>query len=151
MRILTEKVMSCISVRIRKGKLQGRNLLAKDVKYKPNLEKLLKSHIGYIDFKHIRISPDYHQKMQKHRFAMIRLLGPPTFFVTFTSAEHLWEPLVQTLTKLHSNRNKEKYIETIEECNIDYLVRKDPVTCTRYYRHKTDALKQLIYQDNTIF
>jgi len=126
-------------------------LLAKDVKYKPNLEKLLKSHIGYIDFKHIRISPDYHQQMQKHIFAMIRQLGPPTFFVTFTSAEHLWTPLVQTLTKLHSNRNKEKHIETIEECNIDYLVRKDPVTCTRYYRHKTNALKQLICQDSTFF
>ena len=97
------------------------------------------------------ISPDYHQKMQKHIFAMTRQLGLPTFFLTFTSAEHLWKPLVQTFIKLHSNRNKEKHIETIEKCNIDYLVRKDPVTCTRYYRHKTDALKQLIYQVNTFF
>ena len=71
MRIIIEKIMSCISIRIRKGKLQGRKLLAKDVKYKPNLEKLLKSHIGYIDFKHIRISPDYLQQMQKHIFEMI--------------------------------------------------------------------------------
>ena len=149
--ILIEKVMSCISIRIRKGKLQGRKLLAKDVKYKPNLEKLLKSQIGYIDFKHIIICIDYHQQMQKHIFAMIWKLGPPTFFVTFTSAKHLWTPLVQTLTKLHSNRNKDKHIETIEECNIDYLVRKDPVTCTRYYRHKTNALKQLICQDSTFF
>jgi hypothetical protein len=38
-------------VRIKKGQLQGRNLLAKDVKYKANLEKILKSDIGYIDFK----------------------------------------------------------------------------------------------------
>ena len=58
MRIIIENFMSRILVRIRKGKLQGRKLLEKDVKYKPNLEKLLKSHIGYIDFKNIRISPD---------------------------------------------------------------------------------------------
>jgi len=151
MRIIIEKFMSSISIRIRKGKLQGRKLLAKDVKYKKNLEKLLKSDIGYIDFKHIRISPDYLQQMQKHIFAMIQQLGPPTFFVTFTSAEHRWTPLVETLTELHSNRNKKKHIETIKEYSIDYLVRKDPVTCTRCYRHKTDAMKQLICQDNTFF
>jgi hypothetical protein len=52
-------------VRIRKGQLQGRKLLAKDVKYKVNLEKILKSDIGYIDFKNIRTSPDYLQQNKK--------------------------------------------------------------------------------------
>jgi hypothetical protein len=78
--------MSCMWVRIRKGQLQGRNLLAKDVKYKVNLEKILKSDIGYIDVKNIRISLDYLQQNKKTIFAMIRQLGPPTFFITFTSA-----------------------------------------------------------------
>jgi hypothetical protein len=40
MRIIIEKVVSCMWVRIRKGQLQGRKLLAKDVKYKVNLEKI---------------------------------------------------------------------------------------------------------------
>jgi hypothetical protein len=51
-----------------------------------NLEKILKSDIGYIYFKNIHISPDYLQQIKKNIFAMIRQLGPPTFFVTFTSA-----------------------------------------------------------------
>jgi hypothetical protein len=57
--------MSCMWVRIRKGQLQGRNLLANDVKYKVNLEKILKSDIGYIDFKKILISPNYCNKTRK--------------------------------------------------------------------------------------
>jgi hypothetical protein len=81
-------VISCMSVRIRKGQLKGTNLLARDVKYTENLEKNLKSDIGYIDFKNIRISPDYLQQNKKIIFAMIRQLRPPTFFITFTSAEH---------------------------------------------------------------
>jgi hypothetical protein len=84
--ILIDKVLSCLWIRIRKGQLRGRNLLARDVKYKQNFEKILKSDIGYIDFKNIHISPDYLHKIQKNIFAMIRQLGPPTFFVTFTSA-----------------------------------------------------------------
>ena len=54
---------------------------------------------------------------------MIRQLGPPTFFVTFTSAEHQWTPVETTLIESYGNRKK-KHIETIEKCDIDYLVRK---------------------------
>jgi hypothetical protein len=57
--------MSYMWVRIRKGQLQGKKLVAKDVKYKVNLEKILKSDIGYIDFKNIYTSPDY---LQQNRF-----------------------------------------------------------------------------------
>ena len=60
--------MSCIWIRIRKGQLKGRKLVAKDVKYKPNLEKILKSDIGYIDFKNIRISPIFLQQIKKTIF-----------------------------------------------------------------------------------
>jgi hypothetical protein len=71
MHIIIEQVLSCMWVRIRKGQLQGRNFLAKDVKYKVNLEKILKFDIGYIDFKNIRVSPDYLQQNKKTIFAMI--------------------------------------------------------------------------------
>jgi hypothetical protein len=71
MQIIIDKVLSCIWVRIRKGQLRGRKILARDVKYKPNLEKILKSDIGYIDFKNIHISPDYMQQIKKNIFAMI--------------------------------------------------------------------------------
>ena len=52
-KIFIQQVLSTMWVRIRKGKLKGRKFLVKDVKHKPNLEKILKSEIGYIDFKRI--------------------------------------------------------------------------------------------------
>ena len=68
---IIEQVLSCMWVRIRTGQLQGIKLLAKDVKYKVNLEKILKYDIGYIDFKNIHISPNYLRQQQKTIFAMI--------------------------------------------------------------------------------
>ena len=78
---------------------------------------------------------------------MISQLGPPTFFVTFTSAEHQWTPLVNALSELQRKRRKRKHIETIEDFDIDYIIRKDPVTCSRYYMHIINAIKQLIRDD----
>jgi hypothetical protein len=95
-------------VGIGKGQLQERKLFAKDVKYKVNLEKILKSDIGYIDFKNIRTSHDYLQQNILFFFAMIRKLGSPTFFITFTSAEHCWDPLVAIISDLHTNKKRKK-------------------------------------------
>jgi hypothetical protein len=134
-----------------RNKLQGRKLLAKDVKYKVNLEKILKYAIGYIDFKNIHISPDYLQKNKKTIFAMIRQLGPPTFFITFTSAKHHCDPLVAAVSDLHKNMKRKKKTDTLENDSIDYLIRKDLVTCSRYYRHRINALRQLICHDEIFF
>jgi hypothetical protein len=125
--------------------------LAKDVKHKVNLEKNLKSDIGYIEFKNIRTSPKYLQQNKKYIFAMIQQLGPPTFFVTFTSAEHCWDPLVAAISDMHRNRKCKKETNTLENNDIDYLIRKDPVTCTHYYRHRINALRQLICHDEMFF
>jgi hypothetical protein len=149
--IIIEKFISFIWVRIRKGQLLGRKLLAKYVKYKENLQKFLKSDIGYIDFKNIRSSLDYLQQNKKTIFPMIRQLGPPNFFITFTSAEHHRGSLVTTVSSLYRKSKRKKQTETLENDDIDYLIRKDPVTCTRYYIHRVNALRQSICHDGTFF
>jgi hypothetical protein len=151
MRIMIEQFLSFMWVRIRKGQLQGRNLLAKDVKYKVNLEKTPKSNIRYIDFKNIHTSPHYLQQNKKSIFVMIWQLGPLTFFITFTSAEHCWDPLVAVIFDLHRNKKRKKQTDTLENNDINYLIRKDPVACTHYYRHRINALRQLICHDETFF
>jgi len=69
----------------------------------------------------------------------------------FTSVEHQWTPLVTTLNELHRNKNKRKKTNTLEVTDIDYLIRKDRVTCNHYYRHKINALKKMIFHNDTLF
>jgi hypothetical protein len=48
--------------------------------------------------------------------------------MTFTSAEHYWHPLVAVVSDLHKNMKRKKETNTMENSDIDYLIRKDPVT-----------------------
>ena len=125
---------------------------AKYVKKKPNFETIPKSNIRYVDIKRIRISPDYIHSLKKNVFTMIRQLGPPTFFVTFTSAEQNWDPLLSALEQL-DNAHRSKIEQQVYESKGDKfnLIKKDPVTCARYYRHKIDAMKNLILTDESFF
>ena len=55
------------------------------------------------------------------------------------------------VSNLHRNRKHKNQTDTLENNDIDYLIRKDLVTCTRYYGHRINALRQLICHDGTFF
>ena len=99
-----------------------------------------------MELKSIRTSLDYFLNLRRNLYAMIRQLGPPTFFVSFSSAEHCWKPLIDALKHIKS-KNKVAIENDIQEDEIETLIRNDPVTCVRYYRNRINALHQLISHD----
>lgn len=146
-KIMLVKVLSSIWVRLRKGKIGSTLLTASNVCTDTNIENLLHSKIGYKDFQSVRTSPDYKEKLKSNLFAMIRQLGTPTFFVTFSSAERLWPPLITALEKLNPQK---KTNEESPSSYVQRLLRSDPVTTVRYYTHRFECLKNLLTKDATI-
>jgi hypothetical protein len=113
-------------------------LKASQVRDQPNLYQIFKSYIGYRDLQALRTLPNYLEGLRKNLFAMIKQLGPPTFFVTLTSAENLWEPLIKALHSLHSKRlNMPDNFEDLQPTHIAELICTNPITCARYYDHRT--------------
>jgi len=108
-----QKVIGFGCVCIHKGKLIGRSLKAFEIWNKPNLDKIFKSYLRYCDLERLHTSPNYLESLQKKLFAMIRQVGPPTLFVTFTSIEKSWDPLIKALHTLHVKKlNFSKKLKT---------------------------------------
>jgi hypothetical protein len=129
-KILIHFVLSSAWIRIRKTILKDQKPRAAQVRNTKDLENILKSDMGYRELIKIRTSPDYLDRLRKNVFAMIRQLGPPAFFVTFTIGVNNWPELVQTLEELYAihNQNNSKY-KDVEKPKIADLVKMDPVTC----------------------
>jgi hypothetical protein len=68
-----------------------------DVSTKLNLNKILKSNLGYKELNFIRTSPNYLDHLRKDVLAMIKQFGPLTFFMTLTTGVNNWSILVKTL------------------------------------------------------
>jgi hypothetical protein len=80
---------------------------------------------------------------------MIQQLGPPTFFIIFTSIERLWDPLIKALYTIHASRlNIPNKIKNLQFVHITELIQIDLVTCARYYNHITSCLHKLIAKKN---
>jgi hypothetical protein len=60
---------------------------ATDVLDDINVKNIISSNEGYKILRSLRSSPAFFQQKQKELFAMIRTLGIPTFFATFSAAE----------------------------------------------------------------
>jgi hypothetical protein len=77
--------------------LLNRVLKANDVSTNVNLNKILKSYLGYKDLSCMRTFPDYLDNLYTYMFTMIKQLSPPTFFVRFTIGGNNWLILIKTL------------------------------------------------------
>jgi ribosomal protein S6E (S10) len=94
-----QDVTSSVSVRIRQGK-DRHGFTAKDVRNPATLQTLVNKDLGYKFFKHVRGTPEYWDTCKKDLFAMLRMLGMPTLFVTVSMADTKWKKLIGNLLHL---------------------------------------------------
>jgi hypothetical protein len=102
---------------------------------------LMEANIGFRDFKQLRGTPDYDEQGKKEAFAMLRQLGPFTIFYTFSMADMKWPEFIRCLYKLVEGKD----ISWEDAARLSWktkarLVRNDPVTSSRYHRHRMKAL-----------
>lgn len=135
-------------VRIRKSKLQDKNLTASQVVSAVDKEQLLASDIGYHDLIGLRTSPDYYDQLKKSVFAMLRQLGTPTWFFTFSAADLHWYDLLVALAKTVDGKDISE--EEAKEMSYDEknrLIASDPITCARFYRNRMEAFRTNVLQN----
>ena len=137
------KINSGISIAMRIGNTstsEGRKITASMLTDQDQVRKLIKRDEGYKFLKQVRGTPAYWEKSKKDLFALIRQLGIPTFFVTFSAADRRWSEITNAILT-HLGRQpmtQEQHMNMTweEHCRI---IMENPVIATImfYNRVKT--------------
>jgi hypothetical protein len=126
-------------IAVRKVKTKNKKLTAKDVKGSAAAD-LIHHDKAYKFLSSIRGSPPYFEKLSKDLFAMIRQLGPATFFLTLSAAETKWLHLLKILGQVVDKRDyteqELKDMSWDEKCR---LIQTDPITCARHFDHSVST------------
>ena len=93
MKMMLDKVQ----IAMRKSKCKDLSLRAGSLKDPVMVNNIIFKDIGYKFLNTVRGSPPYFQAVAKDLFAMIRQLGPATFFASFSAAETRWKHLLKIL------------------------------------------------------
>jgi len=144
-KIQLKNISDKVNLALRRCKSDGKQLTAKDILNPSTVKQLVNLDEGYFIFRTLRNSPVYLEKRKKDLFAMIRQLGLPTWFGSFSSADTKWNDLLRVLGKLNDGRD---YTDTeLEDMNWHEktrLVQIDPVTCSRFFDNRVQQFIKIV-------
>ena len=76
---------------------------------------------------------------------MIRQLGTPTFFCTFSAAEFRWPEVIEAIKRQQGEQVDFESLDWTAKCEI---LRSNPVTCMRLFDKRVEALfRDLLLSD----
>ncbi|CAI5694816.1 unnamed protein product, partial [Oreochromis niloticus] len=96
----THMATNSMSIQLRKGKAitkDGRRICNRMLQNRDEVERLINNKDATRFMKPLRGTPAYWEKALKDLHAMVRQLGKPTFFLTFSAAEMRWPEVVEVI------------------------------------------------------
>ncbi|XP_037395199.1 uncharacterized protein LOC108432566 [Pygocentrus nattereri] len=142
-----QQIVSNVSIAVRKGHDTQRqtHITSEMLTNKESLQRILNYDEGYKFLKPIRGTPVFWQSVQKDLFAMVRQLGIPTWFCSFSSADLRWPELLQTILKQEGKEAAFDELDWSERCA---LLKTNPVTAARMFDHRFHCfLKDVIMSE----
>ena len=135
-RLQIRQIQGSANLSLHKCKTKGKTYTARDLKSQSCVHKLINLDEGFRVLRNLCGSPPYFERCKKDLFAMIRHLGKPTWFHSFSAAETRWIHLIRILGCLIDNKDySDEEVKQMTWQKNSELIQKDPVTCTINFEH----------------
>ncbi|XP_047245588.1 uncharacterized protein LOC124882907 isoform X2 [Girardinichthys multiradiatus] len=131
---------SSMMIQLRKGKTMtkdGRKITAGMLQSKTEVEKLVRNKDAIRFMQPLRGTPAYWEKTTRDLMSMLRQLGTPQFFVTFSAAEMRWPEVIEAIKRQQGEEVDFEALNWSEKCDI---LRSNPVTTMRMFDKRVEAL-----------
>ncbi len=92
--------------------------------------------------KNIRGTRAFWNSVKLDLLAMIKTLGPPTFFITLSANDMYWDDLVTVLCKQAGLPNSPSYISQLSRSERENLMTKGPVATAHHFSHRVHHFVQ---------
>ncbi|XP_052719793.1 uncharacterized protein LOC128191648 [Crassostrea angulata] len=133
-----------ISIRKSVRRIEGERKMTANMVQNPEiLSKMMKNDEALRFMQPIRGTPAYWSAAQKDLFAMLRQLGIPTWFCSFSAAEHRWSDAIATILRQQNDSRDPSKMDWAEKNEV---LRSNPVTVARMFEHRFH-----VFQTEVIF
>ncbi len=148
-KIQLKQISDKVNLALRKCNTKGKQMTAAEARDPSKQDSFVRLDEGYYIFRQLRNSPAYLESRKKDVFAMIRQLGLPTWFKSMSAADTKWKDLLKMLAKLNEGvEYSDSDIESLTWAEVTKLVRKDPVTCSRYFDHRVQKIINIVLKSH---
>ncbi len=129
------QVISNVSIALRKGydPKNKQKITSEMLTNKDSLQRILNYDEGYKFLKPVRGSPVFWQSVQKDLFSMVRQLGIPTWFCSFSAADMRWPEFMECIVKQEGCETPIDELDWSDRCG---MLKRNPVTAARMFDHR---------------
>ena len=71
---------------------------------------------------------------------MLRTLGPPTFFITFSADDHHWKDSMVVLSSCSGRNISKEQVDELSDEERRTLMTSNPVVTARHFQHRFQCL-----------
>ncbi len=135
-----QQIWDNICIALRRGNtktIEGKAITASMLTDNEQVKKLIRRNEGYRFLSKIRGTPAYWETSKKDVFAMIRQLGIPTFFITFSAADRRWIEIDNAILisqgKQPMTAEEHKNMTWEDHCRI---IMSNPATAARMFQQR---------------
>lgn len=143
--------MKILRLRVRDSLTVAFKFVSADIKItkeqimnKAYLNNCIEKNLAFL--KSVPNSAFYWQMRKRDLFAMLRQLGKPTIFLTFSANEIQWPHLLSTLHRLesHIHISREEILSHLTPLQKADLINNDPVTCAINFEHLVHVILKIL-------
>ena len=98
----------------------------------------------------IKGTPAYWKKFLQEVLAMVKQLGPPTFFLTLSCADLRWNDLVSIISKLKGSEMSDEKLNLLSYEERCRLLNSNPVLVARHFQYRVESFFKHILIDGPL-
>ena len=145
-----EKIRSSISVAIRKGK-SSQHLSPSNFQNVHSVKEVINTDTCYRTFNTVRGSPFYWSRFGKDILAMVKQIGPPTFFCSFSAADRRWPEFAKAILVQQGRVDDaalDEYIENLSWTEYCTVINQNPVSALEMFNRRFEHFQREVILSN---
>ncbi|XP_066915086.1 uncharacterized protein [Clytia hemisphaerica] len=149
---VTQQVSLTNQINIAMKKVSASNVTAGMLSqnFKETVKQFIANDKAFAFMSTVKGTPAYWKKFQQEVLAMVKQLGPPTFFFTLSCADLRWNELISIIYKLKGENHTDEFIENLsyhERCD---LLNSNPVLVARHFQYRVEVFFKTIVLDGPL-
>lgn len=132
-----KEISACVSVAMRKSSntYKGKKITSDELLDKNYIKDVFRTDEGYKFMKTVRGTPTYWEQTLRDLKAMIRQLGVPTFFASFSAADRRWTEIIKCICI----QLGKPFDENMDWSTYCQLINENIVTASRMFDHRVNT------------
>ena len=114
-----------------------------------NVDRLVSSDYAFRFLKNTRGSPSFWHSVLLDLLAMVRQLGPPTWFLTLSAADMHWPEVIRSIALQYGVHLSDDDVKNLTWTEKASWIRKNPITASRMFVHRLSAFLRLVICDKS--